>query len=108
MTEKPPAFLLSCARDDALELGLPVFDRNIETVPPPMIKRTRDGIYSEDNAAAYLTYKGCRCSEGTLRRWRSFGIGPLYSCGPQGRPVWYAEVELDRFIEKCKRDNNLP
>jgi hypothetical protein len=32
----------------------------------------------------------------------------LYSCGPQGRPVWYSEVELDRFIEKCKRNNDLP
>jgi hypothetical protein len=107
MTEKPPAFLLSCREADARELGVPVFDPNIETIAPPRLKRLGNGTYDEVNAASYLSYRGLKCSLGSLRRWRAYGQGPLYSTGPMGRPVWYEEVELDKYLERCRRDHSL-
>ena len=86
-----------------------VFDPNIETVPPPRIRRTVDGLYDEENAAIYLTYKLCKASAVTLRRWRMQGIGPAYSCGPAGKSIWYRQADLDEFIfVTCAKEHYLP
>lgn len=106
MTEKPPAFLLSCREADARELGLPVFDRNINTLPPPAIARTIEGHFDEVNAARYLSYKmQSAITPRTLREWRRLGRAPASHCMTSGKRRWYRQPDLDEFLLIAMRDN---
>jgi len=106
MTEIPPAFLLSCADQDASERRVLVFDRNIETIPPPKIARTIEGHFNEENAARYLSYKmQSTVTPRTLRDWRRLGKAPSSHCMPGGQHRFYRQADLDEFVLIKMQDN---
>lgn len=54
---------------------------------------------TEDQAAEYLAARMPKApSARTLRRWRARNVGPKPRNGPFGRPVWYHEAELQRWL----------
>jgi hypothetical protein len=101
-----PAFVLSMARDDAIECGVLVFDPYIETIPPPGISRTVDGNFNEENAARYLTYKmQSQVTPRTLREWRRLRKAPSSQSLPGGQHRWYRQADLDEFLMITMQDN---
>jgi hypothetical protein len=66
----------------------------------PQPRTTAKGYMTEDEAAAYLSARlPSAVSPRTLRRWRKRGGGPASHAGHSGRPVWYLQVDLDRWLE---------
>lgn len=76
-------------------------DPEIVILERPRIYQSDLGDMDEDNAALYISYRMRReVKPRTLRDWRMNGIGPPYATGPSGRPIWYRETDLDRWIER--------
>jgi hypothetical protein len=109
VTETPPAFLLSCARDDACERRVPVFDPNIETIAPPLLKRTTRNDMDEENTALWLSYRMRRdIKPRTLRHWRDNGYGPPYeSVKSRGQHKWYNFDKVEEWFETCGHEPDL-
>ena len=91
--------------DDEIDKPLPcegrAIDPEIIAVPRPKIFQSDLGDMNEENAARYVSYRmRDDVSPRTLRDWRFKGKGPKYVTGPFGRPVWYRETDIDRWIEQ--------
>jgi hypothetical protein len=66
----------------------------------PQPRTIASGYMTEDEAAAYLTARlPSAVSPRTLRRWRKRHGGPTSHAGHSGRPVWYLQIDLDRWLE---------